>query len=444
MSVISDADRQLMDRFPSVFRPSLFKRFLPLVLVFGVVLYFFYAAWFFALPKVLAEAKWERAGTVLSQWISYDVSLEYRLGQRELKPKYPRFSPLGNDPHPDWIKLQPDGRINVEVDGPGRSVGFTPTEVLATNGPETVRFSPGGTPQLASGADRWVTVGDTGVTLDYGWAGDVKVSGDRVKIRKRFLGWANFLFDINSPYFGKSAGEVIGLMFSPERLDPKMSNLELALDNIWNNAGWQHGDVWVKLLQTVVMAFAGTLLAALITFPLSFLAARTITASRLTNFGLKRFFDFLRSVDTLIWALFFTRAFGPGPLAGIGSIFLTEVGTLGKLYAEGLENIDDKQREGLKSTGADPINVQRYGVVPQVLPVMVSQTLYQWESNTRSATIIGAVGAGGIGLKLWEAMRTNSNWGNVFYMVLLILAVVFVFDAISNAVRTRLIGRVEH
>ena len=82
--------------------------------------------------------------------------------------------------------------------------------------------------------------------------------------------------------------------------------------------------------------------------------------------------------------------------------------------------------------------MQRYGVMPQVLPVFISQTLYQWESNTRGATIIGAVGAGGIGLKLWEAMRTNSNWANVFYMVLLILLVVFIFDNISNFLRRRL------
>jgi phosphonate transport system permease protein len=93
------------------------------------------------------------------------------------------------------------------------------------------------------------------------------------------------------------------------------------------------------------------------------------------------------------------------------------------------------------STGAAPMLVQRYGVLPQVLPVMLSQTLYQWESNTRGATIIGAVGAGGIGLKLWEAMRTNDNWANVFYMVLLVLLVVFIFDNISNALRSRLIGR---
>ena len=85
--------------------------------------------------------------------------------------------------------------------------------------------------------------------------------------------------------------------------------------------------------------------------------------------------------------------------------------------------------------------MQRYGVVPQVMPVFVSQALYFWESNTRSATIIGAVGAGGIGLKLIEAMRTNQDWENVAYMVVLILVVVFIFDSLSSALRSRLIGR---
>ena len=163
--------------------------------------------------------------------------------------------------------------------------------------------------------------------------------------------------------------------------------------------------------------------------------------NRFINHLLKRSFDFLRSVDMLIWALFFTRAFGPGPLAGMSAIFFTDTGTLGKLYAEALENIDDKQCEGVRSVGASPASVQRFGVLPQVLPVFASQALYFWESNTRSATIIGAVGAGGIGLKLWEAMRTNQDWENVAYMVILILLVVFIFDNISNTLRQRLIGR---
>ncbi|RVI22038.1 phosphonate ABC transporter, permease protein PhnE, partial [Sinorhizobium meliloti] len=279
------------------------------------------------------------------------------------------------------------------------------------------------------------------VTLSFGTTGWAEVEGDEVSIRNRFFGWVNFLFDTNSPFFGKPYSEVASLIVSGQRLDPARSNLSLAWNNILYNAEWQHLDVWTKLLQTIVMAFVGTLFASFIAFPLCFLAARNITPSRLTNQFVKRFFDFLRSVDMFIWALFFTRAFGPGPLAGISAIFFTDTGTLGKLYSEALENIDDKQREGVKSVGAAPVAVQRFGVLPQVLPVFASQALYFWESNTRSATIIGAVGAGGIGLKLWEAMRTNSDWENVAYMVLLILMVVFVFDSISNLCRSRLIGR---
>ena len=230
----------------------------------------------------------------------------------------------------------------------------------------------------------------------------------------------------------------MSLIISGPRIDPAQSNGSLAWENILNNNEWQHGDVWLKLLQTIVMAFVGTVFASIVAFPLAFAAARNITPSRLANQGFKRFFDFLRSVDMLIWALFFTRGFGPGPLAGMSAIFFTDTGTLGKLYSEALENIDDKQREGIRSVGASPVSVQRYGVLPQVLPVFLSQSLYFWESNTRSATIIGAVGAGGIGLKLWEAMRTNQDWENVAYMVVLLLVVVFVFDNVSNFLRQKL------
>lgn len=279
------------------------------------------------------------------------------------------------------------------------------------------------------------------IVFSLGFAGRVEIDEDEVKVRHRFLGWENFLFDTRSPFWGHSLTEVASLIISGPQIEPDRSNLALAWNNIVYNAEWQHGDVWIKLLQTIVMAFMGTLLASIVAFPLAFVAARNITRSKIANQVLKRAFDFLRSVDMLIWALVFTRTFGPGPLAGISAIFFTDTGTFGKLYSEALENIDDKQREGVSSVGASPALVQRFGVVPQVLPVFLSQSLYFWESNTRSATIIGAVGAGGIGLKLWEAMRTNSDWENVAYMVVLILIVVFIFDNISNFLRNRLIGR---
>lgn len=288
----------------------------------------------------------------------------------------------------------------------------------------------------------WARQKQTGgkVVVRLGFAGRVEIEDDEVKVRRRFLGWENFLFDTNSAFWGKPLGEVASMIISGPDVEPDTTNIAAAWHDIRFNAEWQHQDVWIKLLQTIVMAFVGTLFASIVAFPLAFAAARNINGNRVVNQILKRSFDFLRSVDMLIWALVFTRTFGPGPLAGISAIFFTDTGTFGKLYSETLENIDDKQREGIKSVGANPLLVQRYGVVPQVLPVFLSQSLYFWESNTRSATIIGAVGAGGIGLKLWEAMRTNQDWENVGYMVVLILIVVFVFDNMSNFLRGKLIG----
>ena len=329
--------------------------------------------------------------------------------------------------------------------GSGNTILISQGKVTATRGGETVVLAvvPQESVTVQSVLPSWASQrSDSGrVILHFGFAGRVEVTPRKVEIRHRFLGWENFLFDTDSPYWGKSMGEIVSLLFSGDRIKPAMSNASLALDNFLNNAEWQHADVFIKLLQTIVMAFVGTLFATILGMPLAFIAARNVTPNFFLNQFTKRFFDFLRSVDMLIWALFFTRAFGPGPLAGISAIFLTDTGTLGKLYAEAIENIDDKQREGVKSVGAQPLLVQRYGVVPQVLPLFASQALYFWESNTRSATIIGAVGAGGIGLKLWEAMRTNQDWENVAYMVILILIVVFIFDGISNALRSRLIGR---
>lgn len=431
--------RSIEERFPQVFKRPFQKRFGPLLLLGGTFLYLLYALWFFNLPQVMRESHWERLPLFLTQWISYDVQPIFRLDEPQITAKYPRFSVLGPNPSPDWVKTKPDGSVTILIDGTAKSVTFNKTQatIIANDETVTVGLSTG-RPLISGPLPGWITAHEDEVVADMGFAGEVRVAADRVRIRKRFLGWANFVFDTRSPFFGKSAGEVASLIVSGPELKPGTSNLALAGDNIWNNAQWQHGDVWTKLLQTIVMAFLGTMLGGMVAFPLAFFAARNITPSRLVNQVLKRFFDFMRSIDMLIWALFFTRAFGPGPLAGSAAIFFTEIGTLGKTYSEALENIDDKPREGVVSTGANGLLVQRYGVLPEVVPVFISQTLYQWESNTRGATIIGAVGAGGIGLKLWEAMRTNSNWANVFYMVLLILLVVFIFDNISNFLRRRL------
>jgi phosphonate transport system permease protein len=428
-------------RFPAAFNPPLIKRFGSLLTVIGLLLYAIYSVWFFDLPKLMAEAHWERVGIFLSQWISYDVQPEFRLSDGDISIHYPRFSPLGDDPHPDWVRQNNNGTVTVDVAGTSKTVTIAKSEItVVAHGQSVAVLLSSGQPKVQGPIPAWMTVYDDNVLANLGFAGDVSIDSDRVKIRKRFLGWPNFIFDTQSKFFEKSPLEVATLLVSGPQLVAGQSNWSLAFQDFWNNNTWQHGDVLTKLLQTVVMAFLGTLLGAIASFPLAFLAARNITSSRIVNHIFKRFFDFLRSMDMLIWALFFTRAFGPGPLAGSAAIFFTETGTLGKIYSEVLENIDDKPREGIQSTGAQEVLVQRYGIMPQIVPIIVSQTLYQWESNVRGATIIGAVGAGGIGLKLWEAMRTNKNWENVAYMVLLTLVVVILFDAASNALRTRLMG----
>ncbi|CAN7218933.1 phosphonate ABC transporter, permease protein PhnE [Aminobacter aminovorans] len=456
MTTLSMTDMQaIADRHPGVVTGSWRKSLIGWAVSCGIVAYLAFAWWFFAVGAVLSAGNWGIAGTYLADWVSYEIRPQVEFEDGRLDVSYSRFSSYRADRHPDWLDItQPAGATIAGNKAPASSVvahigtattiDIAPERVVVSHGGETldVTIVPGQSISVTGSLPAWATQKAPGqkILADFGFAGGLQIDEDDVKIRHRFFGWENFVFDANSPFWGKSTSEVLTLISSGERLDPNRSNAALAWDNIVNNSEWQHGDVWLKLAQTIVMAFVGTLFASVIAFPLAFLAARNITRNRLVNQVAKRFFDFLRSVDMLIWALFFTRAFGPGPIAGISAIFFTDTGTFGKLYSEALENIDDKQREGMRSVGASPASVQRYGVVPQVLPVLISQSLYFWESNTRSATIIGAVGAGGIGLKLWEAMRTNSDWENVAYMVLLILVVVFIFDNISTALRQRLIG----
>ncbi|MBL8584308.1 MAG: phosphonate ABC transporter, permease protein PhnE [Rhizobiaceae bacterium] len=435
-------------RHPDLFKGVSRRSVIGWLTTAGVVAYAVFAWWFFSIGAVLAGGNWSIAGSYLADWVSYETRPTITFENSRLSVSYPRFSAYRPDRQPDWVTLEgetePGTATRILLDMRGTTIDIVPQQVRVDHDGEilVLDIGPGEEVHPRGSLPAWASQKEPGgrVPLDFGFKGRIDVEGDEVKVRQRFWGWENFFFDANSPFWGKSFGQVMALIVSGERIDPAHSNLSLAWDNIVNNAEWQHGDVWLKLLQTIVMAFVGTVLASLLAFPLAFLAARNITGSRIVNQVTKRLFDFLRAVDMFIWALFFTRAFGPGPLAGISAIFFTDTGTLGKLYSETLENIDDRQREGIRSVGAAPILVQRYGVLPQVMPVFLSQSLYFWESNTRSATIIGAVGAGGIGLKLWEAMRTNTDWENVAYMVLLILMVVYVFDGVSSSLRRRLMG----
>jgi phosphonate transport system permease protein len=195
--------------------------------------------------------------------------------------------------------------------------------------------------------------------------------------------------------------------------------------------------------ETLAMAFLGTLLASLVALPLSFLGAKNILRVEWLRFGVRRGFDTLRAFEQLVLALIFIRAFGLGPLAGIFAIMVSDIGSLSKLFAEAIENIDRKQVEGVRASGGGPLQVIRLAILPQVLPVMLSNALYYLESNTRSASILGIVGAGGIGYLLYDRMAAN-NWDEVMSIIILILITVYAIDTLSGWLRGRIIGKSDY
>jgi len=206
---------------------------------------------------------------------------------------------------------------------------------------------------------------------------------------------------------------------------------------------WQYGNIYRGIAETLAMAFLGTFLASLVALVIGFLAARNIVRIPIFRHTVRRVLDVFRGVDQLVWALVFVRAVGLGPLAGVLAIFISDIGTLSKLYSEAIENIDRKQVEGVKATGAGPVRTIRFGILPQVLPVFLSQSLYFLESNTRSATILGIVGAGGIGMIIIERFRATL-YDQVVFVVINVLILVAIIDWVSKKIRMKFIGEVGH
>ena len=198
--------------------------------------------------------------------------------------------------------------------------------------------------------------------------------------------------------------------------------------------------LYLKALgETLSIALLGTTLAAIAALPVSLLAARNIVPE-IVRFPVRRFLDAIRGVDTLIWALVWINVVGLGPFAGVLAIAVSDFGAFGKLFCEAIEAADNKQVEGIRASGGSALHEIRFGLMPQVLPVIAGQVLYFIESNTRSATIIGIVGAGGIGLQLAEQIRVL-EWQKVSFLILMILIAVAAIDWISGKLRFAIIGR---
>ena len=240
------------------------------------------------------------------------------------------------------------------------------------------------------------------------------------------VAWCLYAFDFSPLRLWNGLerlGRVLGFMFPPK---------------IWTE--WDDiSDIAKGLGETLSMAFLGTLLGAIFAFPLSFLGAKNINRIPLLRFGVRRGFDMIRALETLILALVFIRAFGLGPLAGVLAIAVGEIGVLAKLYAEAIENTSNKPIEGVVASGGSKVQSIRVGLMPQVWPVLLSITLYNFESNVRSGTILGIVGAGGIGFLLADRIGAY-RWDEAWSIIFLIIAMVYIIDWLSAKVRGRFIG----
>lgn len=240
------------------------------------------------------------------------------------------------------------------------------------------------------------------------------------------FGWCLYDFDFSPARIWEGLGRlgrVLSFMFPP---------------HVWTT--WQEfADIGKGLMETLSMAFLGTLLGAVIAFPLCFLGAKNINRLPLLRFTVRRGFDIIRAFETLILALIFIRAFGLGPLAGVLAIAVGEIGVLAKLYAEAIENTSTRPVDGVAAAGGSRLQSIRFGVLPQVWPVLLSITLYNFESNVRSGTILGIVGAGGIGFLLADRI-TAYRWDEAWSIIFLIIAMVYLIDWLSGLIRVRFIG----
>lgn len=200
--------------------------------------------------------------------------------------------------------------------------------------------------------------------------------------------------------------------------------------------------VFSEMALTIEIALVGTFLAAIFAVPSSFLAARNLTQGNSLMRGLfafmRGFYNVDRGVDTLILALVFVAAVGLGPFAGVLAMAIHSIADLGKLYSEAIENVDKGQIEALESVGASGVNVLRWGILPQVLPLFVSYTLYRFEINFRVSVVLGLVGAGGIGFFIKGAMDAG-NYDQMIIGVIAIVLVVNAMDFASSWLRSKLV-----
>ena len=418
------------------------RRMIALAVPALILAYFAYIFLAFDIPGLADRARMDNAKVLLSDFVAHKthVTRDNRSGKVTVAVEGEAKGTFAPGHLPDWVKTEGttttidlgDGHIVTYDDKGARYVvpGYGTIDIVPEGGGLKLTA-----PQPLPS---WINPADTRVSVTTSH-GRFAYTRSKVETFRYAPGWPLFFFTPDSPFFGKSFGQLIALSLWQPRVDASIPNGFYIVREFWTNKMWRHGDVFWALAETVLMAFLGTLGAAIVSLPLAFLAARNMNRLAPVRFALRRVFDFVRGVDSLIWTIVLARAFGPGPMTGSLAMLITDTGSFGKTFSEALENIDEKQVEGVRSTGANTLQRARFGVIPQVVPVLLSQVLYFLESNTRSATVVGAIVGGGIGLMLTQAIQTQKDWEDVAYYVILIILMVMAMDSLSGWLRRKLI-----
>lgn len=419
------------------------RRRLAALAVPGVILlYLTYIFFSFDIPGLAQRARMDNAAILLSDFVSHKVHVtrDNRTGELTSSIEGEAKGTFPEGQHPDWVTVTGD-TTTIDLGG-GHVITYDAAGArYVVPGYGTVDIAPEGNGLRLTAPEPlpdWINASGNRVSVTTE-AGRFAYTRSKVETFRYFAGWELFFFTFDSPFHGKGWAELTTLALWGDRVDPALPNIAAMTRDFWTNAMWRHGDVAWAIFETILMAFLGTFGAAVISLPLAFLAARNANPLAPIRFALRRIFDFVRGVDGLIWTIILSRAFGPGPMTGALAILVTDIGSFGKTFSEALENIDEKQVEGVRSTGANALQRARFGVIPQVTPVLLSQVLYYLESNTRGATVVGAIVGGGIGLMLTQAIQTQKDWEEVAYYMVLIILMVMAMDSFSGWLRRKLI-----
>ena len=192
------------------------------------------------------------------------------------------------------------------------------------------------------------------------------------------------------------------------------------------------------LIETLHIATLGTMIAIVFALPVAFLAARNTTYNQTTWLIGRAMLVMSRSINTVIWGLVFVAIFGPGPVAGICAVAARSIGFIAKLVAEAIEEVDAGQIEAVEASGARTFQVYAVAILPQILPVLIGTTIYRWDINVRESSVLGFVGAGGIGLLLYASINQFA-WSQAIVILIAILGIVILSEALSAYVRSRIV-----